>query len=293
MIEALPESKAAAERVYREWMPVSDKRYESYQIGALATLFRSETRITGRMKQLDLKEALAGRGDLDKAFAEFRDGPWSAGDRTLMGAEQEAWLEKGIAASAKAGTRWQVLAQQVVMGELRIPEATADWIPADAAEGSRRTLMGMVAASKAGLPFNMDAWDGYPAARERLLRTARENGSNLIVLSGDSHNAWGNNLFADGRPAGVEYAGHGVTSPGFETYLPTVAPADVAKALRETNPGLAFSDTSRRGYVSLQLTPAEVKGEWHFVRTIAERTSQGVTSHGLNVRWNERRFAAA
>lgn len=285
--------KATAERVYREWMPVSDKRYESYQIGSLATLFRPETRITGRTKQLDLKEALAGRGDLDKAFAEFRDGPWSAKDRTLMGAEQEAWLEQGIARSARAGTRWQILAQQIVMGELRIPEKVADWIPAGAPEASRKTLMGMAAASKAGLPYNMDAWDGYPAARERLLRAARASDSNLIVLSGDSHNAWGNNLAADGRPVGVEYAGHGVTSPGFESYLPNVPPADLAKAFRETNRGLAFCDTSRRGYVSLQLTPAEVKGEWHFVGSIAERTTSGVTSNALKVRWNERRFATA
>lgn len=283
--------KAVAERVYREWLPVSDKRYDSYQIGSLATLFRPETRITGRSKQLELRDVLVGRDDVAKALAEFRGGSWSASERTVVGAEQEAWLHAGLARSVKAGTRWQILAQQIVMGSVRMPGTVADWAPAGAPAEVHRALADIAAASKADLPFNLDAWDGYPAARERLLRAAQECDSNLVVLSGDSHNAWGNNLAIDGRAAGVEYAGHSVTSPGFETYFPTVAPADVSKALRETNPGLVYSDTSRRGYVSLQLSPDRVRGEWHYTPTITERTTGGVTSDGLNVRWGERRFA--
>lgn len=283
--------KAVAERVYREWMPVSDKFYGSYQIGSLATLFRPETRVTARTKQLALRDALADRDDITKALAEFRDGPWTARERTLMGAEQEAWLHAGLARSVKGGTRWQILAQQIVMGSLRMPETVTDWAPAGAPPAVRQALMGYAAASKAGLPFNLDAWDGYPAARDHLLRAARESDSNLVVLSGDSHNVWANNLTVNGHAAGVEYAGHSVTSPGFETYFPTVAPADVAKGLRQTNPGLVYSDTSRRGYVSLQLSPDRVHGEFHYVPTIAERTTAGVSSHGLSVRWGERRFA--
>lgn len=285
--------KAVAERVYREWMPVSDKLYDSYQIGSLATLFRPETRVSARSKQLRLSDALAGRSDIAKVLAEFRDGPWSAKDRTLMGAEQEAWLSDGLARSVKAGTRWQILAQQVVMAPLRAPEAFAGWTPESAPPEARAAIMGIVAASRAGLPFNLDSWDGYPAARDRLLSAAQESGGNLIVLSGDSHNAWGNNLLSEGRPAGVEYAGHSVTSPGFETYLPSVPPADLAKALRETNPDLVYSDTSRRGYVSLQLTPDQVRGQWHYVSTITQRSTGGVTSDRLAVKWGERRFSMA
>ncbi|MES2159004.1 MAG: alkaline phosphatase D family protein [Pseudomonadota bacterium] len=284
--------KAVAERVYREWMPVSDKRYDSYQIGSLATLFRPETRITARDRQLDLEEAIAGRGDLAKAFADFRDGPWSAKDRTVMGAQQEAWLHAGLQQSVRSGTRWQILAQQIVIGTIRAPEAFDSWTADGASPQVRRAMMGMVAAARAGLPFNMDAWDGYPAARDRLLSAAQAADSNLVVLSGDSHNAWGNNLTNDGRAVGVEYAGHAVTSPGFETYLPAVAPADFAKALRLANPGLAYADTSRRGYVSLQLTPDRVRGEWHYVDTILTRSTAGVVSDGLDVRWGERRFSA-
>lgn len=285
--------KAAAERVYREWLPVSNKRYDSYQIGSLATLFRPETRITGRMKQLELSEAVAGRTNLEQALIEFRDGAWSAKERTLMGMEQEAWLEQGLRRSVQSGTRWQILAQQVVMGTECFPAAAADWVPKDAPDLIRNFMTVGLAAAKIGLPFNLDAWDGYPAARDRLLSAAQESGSNLIVLSGDSHNAWGNNLVRGGQPAGVEYAGHSVTSPGFEFFLPHVAPADVSRSLREANPNLILSDTQRRGYVSLQFTPDEVRGEWHFLDTIARRTTAGVSGSSLAVRWGENRFSRA
>ncbi|PZO89224.1 MAG: alkaline phosphatase [Sphingomonas sanxanigenens] len=285
--------KAAAERVYDEWMPVSGQRWNSFQIGSLATIFRPETRITARTKQLDLAEALAGRGDLMQALVAFRDGPWQAADRTLMGAEQEAWLNDGLGKSVKAGTRWQVLAQEIVMAPVRFPDAALSWFPADGPAKARQVAMAGVAAAKIGLPFNFDSWDGYPAARARLLNAALESDSNLLVLSGDSHNAWGNNLSQGGRPAGVEFAGHSVTSPGFEAYVPKTAPTDVARALQTTNPDIIFSDTSRRGYVSLQLTADKVHGEWHFMDTILTRSTSGVTSKALDVRWGARRFANA
>ena len=288
---AWPDRKAAAMRAYREWMPVSDALYDSFQIGTLATIFRPETRVTARSEQLDLGAALKGQADIAKALAAFRDGPWMSADRTLMGATQEAWLYNGLATSAKAGTRWQVLAQEIVMGNLRAPPALADLTPADTDAKSRQRALVAAAATKLGLPFNMDSWDGYPAARERLLRAAREADCNLIVLSGDSHNAWGNELHLGTAPVGVEYAGHSVTSSGFESFLPTIAPDNLAAMLRQTNPGLAFTDTSRRGYVSLQMTPDAVQGTWHFLSTVAARTTAGMQDRTLGVKWGERRFS--
>ncbi len=44
------------------------------------------------------------------------------------------------------------------------------------------------------IPYNLDAWDGYQAARETVLGTSRSLGKNLVVLSGDTHNAWANEL---------------------------------------------------------------------------------------------------
>lgn len=289
--------KAIAERVYREWMPVSDAAYNSFQIGSLATLFRPETRITGRVEQLDLGKAMLANGpapaDVARSLAAFRDGAWQDPSRTVMGMKQEQWLSDGIRASAKGGTRWQVLAQQIVMGPLKAPAQLGDLVTADVPAKAKAALTAIAAAAKLGLPYNMDSWDGYPAARERLLRAAREAEANLVVLSGDSHNAWGQNLSLDGAAAGVEYAGHAVTSPGFETYLPGTDPKVLARAIQSANPGLSLCDTSRRGYVSLDLTPERVQGTWHFMDTIATRSIAGVTNEQRTVAWGTRRFAEA
>ena len=265
--------KTAALRAYRDWMPVSDDLWKSYQIGDLVTLFKLETRITGRDEPLDLARFLGGRRDVERALAEFRDGPLADPARSILGTEQERWLENSLRASTKQGTRWQVLAQQIIMGAVRVPPGVSRWIPADAAEFVRKRAQVAEISAKLQLPYNLDSWDGYPAARARLLRAAQRAAANLVVLAGDSHNAWGHNLSIDGKPAGVEFATHSVTSPGFESLLSGIAPADLAAALRKANPELAFSDTSQRGYTSLQFTPDAVTGRFHFLRTIRERNT--------------------
>jgi alkaline phosphatase D len=281
--------KAVAERVYREWLPVSDERYSSYEIGSLATIFRPETRITGRNKQLELSEALAGRGDMTKALAEFRDGPWSASDRTLMGMAQEKWLYDGLAASTRKGTKWQIVSQQVVMGNGRFPAQAMDWLSPTVHDLVRQFVTAGVAASQAGLPYNFDAWDGYPAARTRLYDAALKADADMVVLSGDSHNAWGYNLGDTGSngkriATGVEFAGQSVTSPGFEGFVPGVPAASISQAMRETNPDLAFLDASRRGYVTLDINPREVTGTWHFMADIRNRTTALSGTQTMRVR---------
>jgi alkaline phosphatase D len=159
------------------------------------------------------------------------------------------------------------------MGEIRVPPSVSRWISADASDVVRRRAQVAEISAKLQLPYNLDSWDGYPAARARVLRAAQRAASNLVVLAGDSHNAWGNNLSIDGKPAGVEFATHSVTSPGFESLLRGATPGDLAAALRKANPSLAFSDTSQRGYTSIQFTPDTVTGSFHFLRTIRERST--------------------
>ncbi|MXP26043.1 alkaline phosphatase [Altererythrobacter indicus] len=280
--------KAAAEKAYREWLPVSDKPWDSYQIGNLATIFITETRLTARTKQVSLKEALANGGDVAKALTDFRDNVWMDPSHTLMGQDQEQWLFNGLSNSKKSGTQWQIMAQQVVMGTLSSPPETLDWIPKNAPAQVRQFAEIGAAAAKAGLPFNFDSWDGYPVARNRLYEAALAADADLVVLAGDSHNAWGNNLMHGKNRVGVEFAGHSVTSPGFETYITGAAPADVANALRHANPGLAFTDTSQRGYVSLELTPEAVNGAWHFMSTIRQRDLTLASSKAMRVRPGQR-----
>lgn len=282
--------KAAAMRVYREWMPVSDEPWQSYRIGDLATLFRPETRLTARSRPLDLGDVLKGEKDVGATLAAFRDGPWQDPARTMLGPEQEAWLAAGLAKSSRQGTRWQLLGQQVIMGAMSASPETSAWVTRDATDEVKQRAAVGLAASKAGLPFNFDQWDGYPAARARLLKSSLDADADLIVLSGDSHNAWAFDLDLGGTAAGVEFAGHSVTSPGYEAYLPRIDPKETARAIVAHNRQLKWADTSRRGYFTLSLTPHRATAEFLFLDTVRQRSTTISARHRMSVVKGARRL---
>lgn len=273
--------KAAALRACHEWLPISDSNWESYEIGDLATLFRPETRISGRVRELDPGAALAGREDRAAALAEFLRGPLRDPARTLLGPAQERWLHDGFGRSVRAGKTWQVLAQQAIMGALRVPPGLEALLSPQDNEDFRRNILNRIVDSEAGMPMNLDQWDGYPAARERLLRAALDADANLVVLSGDSHNAWAFDLDLDGAAAGVEFAAQSVTSPGYETYVRNAAPVDVARVTVAANPQLKWAEMSRRGYLTVELTPERVAGEWLFLDTVRERSTAIAARHAM------------
>ena len=129
-------------------------------------------------------------------------------DAQMLGRAQEAWLREGLA----RGTGWQVLAQQVVLAPRLL-------------EGDRRS---------------MDAWDGYPAARERLL--AMLAGRDAAVLTGDVHRAWANDVAAEpgGAPVAAEFVATSITSEGDGSPAQAGAPAMLAR-----NPWLRFHSNLR------------------------------------------------
>ena len=283
--------KAASVRAYREWMPVSDEPWESYEIGALATLFRPETRLTARSRPFYLREVLANRPDRAAALAQFRDGPWQDPARTLMGPQQEAWLTEGLRRSVGQGTKWQVLAQQVIVGTLAMPPEANNWLGPNATDGFRAFIANAVDAGRAGLPGGLDSWDGYPQARRRLLRSALDADANLVVLSGDSHNAWAFDLDLDRQAAGIELAGTSVTSPGNEDDFPGVAPAVAVRATVARNRQLKWANLHQRGYATLHLTPQRATAEWLFVQTVRQRTPALAGRHVMTSVRGSNRYA--
>lgn len=279
--------KAVAEQVWREWLPVSEADYAAYEVGNLATLFRLESRHLARDKQLDFGPA-AQAGEA--ALRAFRDGPWRDPKRTMLGAAQESWLAQGFKRSVRQGKRWQVLLQQVIMAQRTLPPMVLEKMPAAAPGWIRERITASVDAGKIGLPFSMDMWDGYPAARERLLRSAATAKANLVVLAGDSHNCWGSELGLGGAPVGVEFAGTSVTSPGAEGTLPWVLATELAPAMVAASEELKWCDTAKRGYLALELTPAEVSGEWRFLKTIRQRDATLSGTHRMAAAHGARRF---
>lgn len=287
--------KTAAMRAYREWMPVSDRDWASYEIGDLATLFRLETRLTARAEQFNIGGILAGKTSAEEAaeaLAAFREGSWRDPSRRMIGADQQAWLDAGLKASRRAGKTWQVLVQQVLMTTLKTPIDLALQAGAGLPDYVVARLKAGAMASASGLPMNMDAWDGYPAARDRVFASAQAAGANLISLAGDTHNAWASDLSRGGKPIGVEFGGPSVTSPGFEAYLPSIAPGRLAAALRTENPWLKFSDTARRGYMAIELTPTAATCEYRFMGNVRERGAGLAGTHRVTTLPNRRVLAA-
>lgn len=283
----------AAERAYREWMPVADTRWRDYQVGDLATIFLPETRITARDKAFELSDILSGQRDVAAALKRFVETDYRDPARQLLGQDQERWLFDGFARSVKAGTRWQVCAQQVVMGSLFTPPESRDWFGTGLADNVRRRVDTAQLAAKAGLPFNMDAWDGYPAARSRLLAAAQRADADLITLSGDSHNAWAFDLSEGGRPAGIEIGGHSVTSPGYEAYTRGISDDARVSALRAASPQLKWANTQDRGYVTVQLTRDRVTANWHNVETIRTHTPALKATHSMTAERGRRKYDSA
>ncbi len=275
--------KLAAIQAYREWLPVDDLPYKTYEIGALGTLHRTETRLLSRTAQTDPAKFFAAI-DVPAELAAFKAGSWRDPARTMMGSTQESWLAHALRASTAARRTWQVVGVGTIVGETFTPPEAKGWLAPDADPRAKAYVAGGLALAKAGLPFNFDNWGGYPAARARLLAAAQAARANLVVLSGDSHNAWAYDLKNDGARAGVEFAGHAVTSPGIEASTAGTDPAAIAAAFVRANPEMRWCDTARRGYMRLSLTPTAATNEWIFMQSIASRSLGTTPSQKMRVR---------
>src|SRR5262249_8918599 len=143
-----------------------------------------------------LPRIVQGGVDARQAAAAFRAGILDDPNRTMLGAAQERWLSETLADSKRRGQPWQIIAQQVVMGEPTAPAGFTRLLPDDVSAGSRWWFATGEQMSGLGLPWNLDSWGGYPAARARFLEACTANANNAVVLGGDSHNCWVSNLRA-------------------------------------------------------------------------------------------------
>jgi alkaline phosphatase D len=284
--------KAAAEKAYREWMPVRDvdggERWGSYRIGELAEILMTESRIGARSKPAELQIPKgADEAATLAALKAFTQGDWQSADRTMLGSKQENWLTERLQ-NSKA--KWNIWAQQTIMGTILQPDDTVNWLAPDAPDFAKARVRRGAMAAKAGIPANLDAWDGYPKARARALSAAQNAKGDLVVLTGDSHNAWAFDLQHDGKTAGVEFAGQSVSSPGFETYFTGATPATVATGVVASNNGLKWMDSSRRGYMIVELTPERATSEWRFVETVKERNPSLAGLHRMTAKHGKRKL---
>jgi alkaline phosphatase D len=160
--------------------------------------------------------------------------------RSMLGATQERWLSQSLAGQR---AQWNLLAQQTFFARM------------DEGAGARTRVW-------------TDGWDGYPAARARVIADIkRHRVSNPIILGGDVHA----NLIADVRVdaerpdspiVASEFCGTSLSSQGW-----AAGDFDVARA---ENPHLHFADGTRRGYIAFELDRRECRARLRAL--ISEKT---------------------
>ncbi|WP_162051529.1 alkaline phosphatase D family protein [Pontibacter pamirensis] len=295
--------KLNAIQAWHEYLParVTDnaKIYRNFEVAGIVNLMMLDTRIVGRDKQLYYTDYLTPNG-LDAA-AFLTD--WQNPNRTILGSEQRSWL---MSAMGSSSAKWQVLGSQVLMGKMFIPAELLLLVGQIAAGNAGPEVFAQFTASvtqlvtikvrilqgdptvtdaerarvETVLPYNLDAWDGYPVEREIIYAAA--SGKELISLAGDTHNAWHSDLSTvSGTRAGVEFATSSVTSPGLEALFgndpETIG--GLEQALTTLIDDLNYLNASDRGYVMATFSNNEAQSEWRFVETIAVKNTATFTEH--------------
>jgi alkaline phosphatase D len=245
--------RAAAYQAYYEHMPIrvsylpgssSLQLYRRFDFGDLA-----------RFNVLDTRQY---RTDQPGGFPnDF--GPEGAGvanqNGTLFGGVQGRWLQAGLAGSHAV---WNVIAQQVMMSRTRFPNPTT--IP---------------------LPFlsNLDQWDGYAPARTRLLQFIADQAiSNPVVLSGDIHSTWMNDLVINPDDPAAQVMASEFVSTSISSDFPIAFDAPIKATLPQLNPWTRYFDGSRRGYLRMTLDRDRWLAEARTVDSITTRTSPVATT---------------
>ncbi len=161
-------------------------------------------------------------------------------NRTLLGQNQFSWLTNELKTS---NTKWNILGQQVMIAPLEVFGAT----------------------------LNDDQWDGYDYERTRLYDSITLNGiDNIIVLTGDIHTSWVNDIPLSNYDAsnctgsvGVEYVVTSVTSPGLG-FLGSVAGGTISLF----NPHIQYTNLSEHGYMILDVSKDKVTGNYYYMNSV-------------------------
>ncbi len=166
--------------------------------------------------------------------------------RTMLGAAQERWLDEGL---ARATTRWHLITQQTI------------FVPA-----GRTTAR--------GLEHWTDGWDGYPAARERLVESlVAHRTPNPVILGGDVHATYCANVLRPSQPEATPVATEFVT-----TSITSQGPsASSVQNLLSANPHVRYGNSSQRGYLLLDLGRERLEAKLRAIET-PKRADAGIST---------------
>jgi alkaline phosphatase D len=246
--------RAAAYQAFWEHMPLSNKvkpagpsfkLYDRYRFGDLAEITAIDDR------QYRSPNACFPASYKNRYLVDCADRLDPA--RSMLGAEQEAWFADGM---KRASTRWNLVAQQTLMAE------------ADTGTGGVHR-------------YWADGWDGYPAARQKLLdAVAASPTRDTLVLGGDVHSFWATDLvrdYADEKSpiVATEFVGGSITSQ---------TPSDkAAQQMVRLNPHLRYGRGDVNGYGVVALDAKKATVSFRTVKSVKEQNSPVATRESFVV----------
>ena len=293
----------------------SRSRYDverSFVFGDLATLILPETRLKARDEQVSLRRDIEWRlVDIsepgrpkplnDPALlasapsalpAHIKRVPDAAAlrrkmddpARRMLGDDQLSWIESELRDSVKAGRPWVLFASETVMASTICPDLTP-WVRVPGRQlkpsrihGLEALLNSLYELSRFKMPMlGLDSWDGYGGERKRLYELFERTGARTVVLSGDSHMAWVNELHHEDRRVAVEVSASTLTGPTFSELI-QVEDVPFGKLIAEQNRDVIWADGLAIGFIAVRVTPEAVRAEFINVDdTRAERSGVTVT----------------
>ena len=255
-----------AYQAYDEWMPIRLPEQRSAQ----------ETRIYRRLRFGTLADLtmLDLRQYRDEQVAATDGAAIDDPDRTMTGAEQQAFLEDGL--RAPGSPQWRLLGNSVQLMQVKAPPLPADVAAALAALQGAPTPVTLPAS---GFALLVDPWDGYTANRQRLLEAAAGAPGDAVFLTGDIHSTWAADLPLDpgtylGSPsplspsAGVEFVCPSVTSDNLDEITgspPRTSSVAVEEAIKGANRHIKELEFDSHGYSVVDVTRERVQFDTWFI----------------------------
>lgn len=292
--------RAASLQAYYEWMPIRDPEpgmtraeyWRSYRFGDLASLVTLETRHTARGEQVDYA-AYIDEIETDADRDAFMRNVIGDAGRKMLSEKMEDALRDSLSASKRDGQPWRIIGNPCPIARMLVPNIVEYGISPEEAPAGETPGAGanLLWKGQWNLPFYTDTWDGYPAAREAFYKLCQDAGvTDLLVLTGDSHSFWANELYDEsGHSMGLEIGTAGISSPGdfVETGWDLKTAARLDRIFEEAMAEVRWTDNLHQGYVRVVLSPEKADVDFIAVSTVLMEDTATSVLRSETVRKNE------
>jgi alkaline phosphatase D len=207
----------------------------------------------------------------------------------MLSKNMEAFLSNELKESVDADRSWRIIGNPSVIAKTVSPNLQDPMFNklTENLTGKRKAKIDKLALlGELGLPEDLDMWDGYPAARERFYQIANKAGaSDLLVVSGDSHSFWANELYDNANKSmGVELGATGISSPrSIMEELGTDIMLRYDQLNSAQNKEIVWTDGRHRGFIRLEINHQSGHADFIIVSNVESREYETKIIHCVDI----------